>query len=86
MDKKPPVEEVIYVTVPIHARTLRDSLRDSLTSARDALEFIHQIDLSYADAGFTESIILERAKSLRSDLNLDERSQLVRAFSKAIGI
>jgi hypothetical protein len=51
-----------------------------------ALGVITHPCLSRADAGFTEEIILERAKSLRDDLNLDERSQLVRAFSKAIGI
>lgn len=41
-------------------------------SREESLDFICDIDLAYADVGFTETLIIRLAKSIKGDLSDEE--------------
>ena len=48
----------------------------------DVIKFICDVDLRFADAGFTESLILKLWTSLKGDLDADEQANLIAEMKK----
>jgi hemerythrin superfamily protein len=46
-------------------------------SHEEAIDFICNVDLSYADGGFTEELIIRLVKSLKGDLVESEKKELI---------
>lgn len=81
MSRKPKVAEPFYMTLPVDLNILGEAMAEHM-SRGEVEDFICALDLSIADAEFTESLVLKLLKSLSGDLEGSEWSDLVATIAE----